>query len=135
MYTLTQHGSISRDADGATIPTDLGNRDYQTFLSWVAAGNQPASYTPPSLAPQDYIAAAQHLLDSTVQQRNYDDIAACVTYAGDPDATFNAEGSAAKAWRSQVWRACYERLAAMQSGQTPQLAITDFVASLPKLVW
>jgi hypothetical protein len=36
---LTQ--SVQRIADGAFIPFDPGNRDYQIYLAWCAAGNQP----------------------------------------------------------------------------------------------
>lgn len=33
--------------DGATIPPDPNNIDYQAFLEWVAAGNTPAEWSPP----------------------------------------------------------------------------------------
>lgn len=40
MYT--DHGNtIYRHSDGAWIPTDPGNRDYITYLEWLAAGNEP----------------------------------------------------------------------------------------------
>jgi hypothetical protein len=32
---------IQRDSDGAFIPVDLNNSDYQAFLKWQAAGNIP----------------------------------------------------------------------------------------------
>lgn len=41
-YTLNQFGGINRDLDGASIPADPGNRDYQEYLAWVAEGNTPA---------------------------------------------------------------------------------------------
>ena len=31
--------SIKRNADGAFIPKDPANTDYQEYLEWVAAGN------------------------------------------------------------------------------------------------
>lgn len=35
--------SIERIEDGAIIPFDLGNRDYQDYLAWLDAGNIPES--------------------------------------------------------------------------------------------
>lgn len=50
-YSLTAGTSIKRDADGAFIPPDSANADYQKYQAWVAAGNTPTPYTPP---PPDY---------------------------------------------------------------------------------
>jgi hypothetical protein len=33
---------IQRDSDGAWIPFEEDNRDYQMYLAWIAAGNTPA---------------------------------------------------------------------------------------------
>ncbi len=41
MYRTHPHG-IERIADGAIIPTDVGNGDYQEFLSWQYQGNSVA---------------------------------------------------------------------------------------------
>ena len=32
---------ILRKTDGAFIPKAIGNKDYQDYLEWVAAGNTP----------------------------------------------------------------------------------------------
>jgi hypothetical protein len=47
-YTLTSEPNIIvRDEDGAFIPTDPGNIDYQEYLAWTKKGNKPTPYLPP----------------------------------------------------------------------------------------
>ena len=40
-------GIIQRDEDGAFIPADPDNIDYQEYLAWYEEGNEPKSATPP----------------------------------------------------------------------------------------
>ena len=48
-YILTaQSNTIVRDEDGAFIPTDPDNVDYQAYLAWLDEGNEPTPYTPPA---------------------------------------------------------------------------------------
>lgn len=52
MYQLTEHGVIRR-SDNAYIPDAEGNRDWQEYQEWVAAGNTPEPiFEPPPSAPQ-----------------------------------------------------------------------------------
>jgi len=45
-YTLTEHGSVTRGSDHASIPNDDRNRDWREYLEWVDAGNTATPYVP-----------------------------------------------------------------------------------------
>lgn len=47
MYRKTQTEMIQRLSDNAFIPTDSANSDYQEYLKWLEAGNQPEPYIEP----------------------------------------------------------------------------------------
>lgn len=41
MFEGQEPTTVKRLADGAFIPFDPGNTDYQEYLKWVAEGNNP----------------------------------------------------------------------------------------------
>jgi len=44
MYQKIDDRTIYRTSDGACIPVNEENKDYQAYLSWVRAGNTAAPY-------------------------------------------------------------------------------------------
>ena len=40
-FGQTESGCIIRTTDGACIPFDLANTDYQEYLKWLEEGNTP----------------------------------------------------------------------------------------------
>ena len=41
IFGQTESSSIIRTTDGACIPFDLANTDYQEYLKWLEEGNTP----------------------------------------------------------------------------------------------
>ena len=88
-YLLERDGTVSarvvaRD-DGATIPNDPQNRNWQDYQAWLAAGNVPATPPPP---PQP-VPATVALWQARVvlaQQGMLANVNAAIAAAGDPRA-------------------------------------------------
>ena len=66
MYQLTTGTSIKRLSDGATIPSDPGNRDYREYLEYLEAGNTPEPAPAPPPPPPSYTAFWDALVASSV---------------------------------------------------------------------
>src|SRR5450830_1468620 len=62
-YQLTSGASIRR-SDGANIPADPANSDWQAYLAWVAAGNRADPL--PSLTTEERVAAAKSARQAAV---------------------------------------------------------------------
>lgn len=98
---------------------------------------QPCAEPPPPAmsADQKKVALAakvQEHLDAAAQGLGYDDIRSAVTYADEPAvAKFQAEGRALRAWRSEVWAACYDLLDRWSKGEIPEPTAADVLAALP----
>ena len=64
-YKLTPGSGVLKN--GVTsIPFDPGNRDYQTYLAWLAEGNTPLPVDPPPAPGPDYIAFWDALAASSI---------------------------------------------------------------------
>jgi hypothetical protein len=78
-YKLTNQDSVIRD-DGACIPFDPANRDYQQYLAWLAEGNTPEPADPTT--PQPIIVSPRQIKQALDQVGLYDDVEAAIA-AGD----------------------------------------------------
>lgn len=134
-YTLTKTGQISRNRDGAIIPNDERNADYQDYLAWLAMGNAPSAYVPPAPTQQDYAAAISWHFNATAQARGYDSEDRLVGYASSTNVTWQQEALIFIAWRDAVWAYAYAELALVQSGARPQPTVAELVAELPAIQW
>ena len=81
-YTLTSHpDTVQRDEDGAFIPFDPDNIDYQEYLAWLDEGNTPAPYTPspaPMIAQSAQSLALSNAKSLAAQGRTDEALAALI---------------------------------------------------------
>jgi hypothetical protein len=132
MYTLFPT-YVLRD-DGACIPLDEANADYQAYLAWAAEGNTPALPPPPTVDDiiGRFMPQLQDWMDGVAKQNGYDSVVSCATYATSSVAQWAADAAAIIAWRDAVWQWAYHQqpvLAAMTpeqiAGLTPEYIISQ----------
>ena len=87
MYKLTQNGVI-RLSDGAFIPNNPANKDWQEYQEWLAQGNTPEpEYTPQELRQKlksEILALRlQRINEVITNQYGYDNLADVQTYLSD----------------------------------------------------
>lgn len=134
MYKLSDNEIVIRLSDGAFIPTDYANADYQEYVRWLESGNSPALETP-VITFEDYERSVQQHMDAEAQVLGYDDIKSAVTYADEPSVPkFQIEGKSFRAWRSLCWGYCYEQLDKVQNNERTVPTVEELVAELPDFV-
>ncbi|WP_322884898.1 hypothetical protein U8C32_14770 [Sinorhizobium medicae] len=103
-------------------------------LSKVLTAEQKAAEARAALQAR-YSAAIQAHLDARARARQYDGIQTAITYRGDPNPQFSAEGEALFAWRSAVWTYSTAELLKVIAGERPQPGVKEFMAELPVFEW
>ena len=84
-YTLVYNSTtIVRDADGAQIPADSANVDYQNYLAWVMAGNRATPATPP---PAPVPSCQLWQLQAVLTPAQWTTVLSAVTAANNPALT------------------------------------------------
>jgi hypothetical protein len=62
-YQLTENDSVIRTEDGACIPADPANRDYEIYQLWLKGGGEPDPYVPPEPTGQQPSQGQELLFD------------------------------------------------------------------------
>ena len=78
MYSIDFLGNIIRDLDGAIIPVDVNNIDYQDYIMWIDRGNTPLPYEPPIIDSKEQAKAELHESDSDMARIAEDLISALI---------------------------------------------------------
>ena len=117
--------------------TYIGTADCGTYYLKGRERPQPTRQEMIDRKRAEMDAVVQELIDNTARSKGYTNGAYCVGYVGDPDPEFNAQAVTFRAWRSQVWRKCYQLLDAVESGEISLNDITaEYVLSiLPIIEW
>ncbi len=78
-------------------------------------------------------ATLDRYLDSVANSYHYESIRTMVTYDGDPNPKFDAEGKAAKAWRSACYTRSTEIVDEVLSGQREVPTEDELIALMPQI--
>jgi hypothetical protein len=94
------------------------------------------STEPPQPKMSDAIAAmifdVQAWLDITAKANGYDSIASCISYKDSSVAQWDADATAALAWRDAVWRACFQWQQSAQANPPATFPTSaEVIAQLP----
>lgn len=109
----------SEAVDGETVadslPSPTPEQEFQEYVTTVADG------------------VTAWLSDYVKSVLGYDDIVSCASYAGDKNLRFNAEGTAARDWRSDCFIALYAAMPQYSALSPDQWPTIDYItANLPQ---
>lgn len=134
MYTLYPT-HVLRHVDGACIPLDEANADYQNFKEWEAQGNRASDPPAPTLQERasTLLAAVDAHLNAAAKAKGYDSIITAALRAALPASPFHAEGVAFGTWMDLVYAKCYQVLAQVQANEIAEPDEAQLIAMLPAL--
>lgn len=77
--------------------------------------------------------AVQAWLDDTAKVNGYDSLASCISYRGSSVEQWDADATAALAWRDAVWQACFQwQQGALASPPATFPTAQDVIAQMPQ---
>lgn len=134
MYQLTDNPDIVQMVEANTYVV-RGNWLWDAYEEWLKAGNVPLPIPLPTF--EQILAAVtpgvQLWMDQVVQQKGYDNVVSCATYATSGVPEFKADADVIIAWRDAVWVAAYAWRDGL-NGQLPETipTIEEVIAQLPQ---
>jgi hypothetical protein len=131
-----QHADIKLVEVVPAGPPPAGKRyDFGSLPSYViVAGRAVETYPVEDIPPpseDDYARAIRSYLDEGARAMRYDSIDTAVSYRGDPNPNYSAEGEAFAAWRSAVWTYAYAEFGKVLMGAREQPSIEQIIGELP----
>lgn len=90
---------------------------------------------PKGLAPEDYEASIQEIVDDTAREKQFRDGVTLASYANSTVDLWASQALAFIAWRDNVWQYSYSELSKVLAGDRAQPTIADFLLELPEMVW
>lgn len=134
MYKLTKDDCLLRIADGAIIPADKNNADYQAYCEWIREGNSPELH---SISVEETIAEYEASLDShmdaVAKSHRYDSRYTFALRAAF-DGPYHEEGKAFAIWMDSCNFHALEILNKCLSGAIEIPTLQEFIADLPKFI-
>ena len=104
MYQLTINECIIRLSDGACIPQDESNTDYQTYLQWKAEGNEPLPIEFTELIiEQNAVSAINSKLDEIAKQIGYDNIIDACSFYSSTNSEYKQDAINLISLRDKAW--------------------------------
>jgi len=120
--------------EGETSPFDTPENN--TIVAEIEANYDTlAAAYEKQLLMADVASAVQSLLDSTAQQRGYDNIFTLISYVTSTNPVFQREGQVGLFWRDRVWEACLQIKNDVIAGNRPLPTIEEVLAEMPVIVW
>lgn len=134
MYTIFPT-YVLRQADGAAIPLDDENSDFQAFKAWRDEGNTPDEPPGPTFEQRKValLAAVDAHLNAAARAKGYDSIITAALRAALPVSPFHDEGVAFGTWMDLVYAKCYQVLAQVQANEVAEPDEAQLIAMLPVL--
>lgn len=149
-FSKSTGGFYDLEIYGKAIPTDakeITELEHSALLASQASGKvmkadangRPIAVDPDPLTAEQIKTlmanAVQVHMDAAAKARGYDSLLSAVSYADEAAVTtFQTEGKALRAWRSNVWAACYKLLAEVQAGTRAVPTAAQLIGLLPALV-